>query len=383
MKRTAIVAAAVAAVLLLPACASASTLGIGAGAVAQYTGAASEANHLVITYDWAHADYVFTDTGASAIAITGYKSPCHNFSAHVAFCPWGSFNSISVQLGNGGSYGESQLSYTPVTLHAGTGDDTLIGGGGHDTLIAGAGRDTLTAGHGDTTLVGGTGPSTLTGGPGHDAFNGGSGGETINSRDGVAENVACGAGDDTAIVDPNDTVSGDCEYVDNGITAPSGTTPVAGTAPGTPGSAGTAGPLAAVAQVVAKAAQVTSKEVLPLKVACPASVTGGCRGTLTVTIDLGSSKGKAVAARRRKLVLTRRKTFAIAAGKEATVRVPLDRRAVRIFRRKGRVSRTRRFKAVVTLATRTEAGTATSSRTIVVHAARRRPTPQSRKRGRR
>lgn len=378
MKRAAIVAAAVAAVLLLPAGASAATLGVATGGVAQYTGAATEANHLVITYDWFHASYVFTDTGVSAITITGSKSPCQSFSAHVASCPWGAFSSISVQLGNGGSYGESKLSLTPVTLHAGTGDDTLIGGGGHDTLIAGPGHDTLTAGHGDTTLVGGTGPSTLTGGPGHDTFNGGSGSETINSRDGIAENVSCGAGDDTAIVDPTDTVAGDCEHVDNGITAPS--IPSTGTTPGAPAAAG---PIAAVAQVVAKVAQVTPKELLPLKIACPASVTGGCRGTVTVTADLGSAKGKAVAARRRKLVLTRRKAFAIAAGKTATVRVPLNRRAVRIFRRKGRVSRTRRFKADVTLAMRTEAGTASSSRTIVVHAARRRPTPPPRKRGRR
>src|SRR5256885_927664 len=141
--RRAILAALVATLLALCSSASASTLSVGGGA-AQYTASSSEANHLVISFVSGY--YVFTDTGVSSIGVVG--TTCHSYSAQVAYCGWGAFGSIAVHLGNGGSYGESQLAMTPVTLYGGTGDDTLIGGAEADTLVTGGGLDHVTCGSG-------------------------------------------------------------------------------------------------------------------------------------------------------------------------------------------------------------------------------------------
>jgi Ca2+-binding RTX toxin-like protein len=51
----------------------------------------------------------------------------------------------------------------PAWLHAGDGNDTLIGGSGHDVLIGGAGNDVLVAGTGHNLLIGGAGADYLFG----------------------------------------------------------------------------------------------------------------------------------------------------------------------------------------------------------------------------
>lgn len=325
--RRALLAAAIAA-LLVPATASASTLSVSGGA-AQYTAAPAEANHLTISFVQGY--YVFSDTGVGSIVVIG--STCHSYSPQSAYCPFGWVGSITARLGNGGSYAQSQLSFTPVTLDAGNGGDTLFGGGGADTLVTGAGHDKIT----------------------------------------------CGAGADRVQADPSDTVATDCEQVAGGA-APaastagpdSSTTPSAEIAPVPPAALPPAAP-APVAQVLSTPVTVTPSSTLPLKVACPAGTAGGCQGSVTIALNLGgAAKGKATTARRRKVVL-RAKAFSIPAGKTGTVSVPLDRRSVRIFRSRGR---TRRFKATVTVSMRTEAGTLTSTRNVQVRAARRRPTPK-------
>ncbi|HEY6890056.1 MAG TPA: Ig-like domain-containing protein [Solirubrobacter sp.] len=76
---------------------------------------------------------------------------------------------------------------------------------------------------GPLTLRGSAAANQLTGGPYGDAITGGLGADTlmgragddvINARDGVADRVSCGAGNDTAIVDPLDDVGDGCETVD-------------------------------------------------------------------------------------------------------------------------------------------------------------------------
>src|SRR5690349_19645894 len=246
--------------------------------------------------------YVFYDTGVTSIAVSG--TTCHSYSPQVVYCPWGSFMSITTRLGNGGSYAQSQLALTPVTMYAGNGGDTLIGGGGPDTFVTGAGAD----------------------------------------------KISCGYGTDHVQADPSDTVATDCEQVEGNAatatpTSTTGATDPAGTATSdvapVPPAALPTPPATPVAQVLSTPVTVTPSHSLPVKVACPAGTPGGCRGTVTIALDVGAPAKKVASARRRKIVL-RQKGFAIAAGKTATVTVPLDRRSVRIFRSHGR---TRRFKA--------------------------------------
>ncbi len=61
-------------------------------------------------------------------------------------------------------------------------------------------------------LTGGQGNDTLDGAGGADTIAGGEGDDTIAARDGVADAIDCGVGNDTATVDALDTVSG-CETV--------------------------------------------------------------------------------------------------------------------------------------------------------------------------
>ena len=61
-------------------------------------------------------------------------------------------------------------------------------------------------------LTGGQGNDTLDGAGGADTLAGGEGDDTIAARDGVADAIDCGVGNDTATVDALDTVSG-CETV--------------------------------------------------------------------------------------------------------------------------------------------------------------------------
>jgi Ca2+-binding RTX toxin-like protein len=115
------------------------------------------------------------------------------------------------------------------------GNSTLIGNGGNDKLIAGDYQDTLDGGPGNDVLTGGLGNDTITGGPGQDTISGDAtastcglysykipfGNDTINARDGEADQVDCGVGQDTAIVDTVDVVSS-CENVQSSAAGPSG-----------------------------------------------------------------------------------------------------------------------------------------------------------------
>ena len=72
-----------------------------------------------------------------------------------------------------------------------------------DTLIGSAAANTLSSGAGNDTIDGGTG---------NDVLNAGSGDDTVRARDGFADFVNCGDGNDTAEVDTLDTVQ-ECETV--------------------------------------------------------------------------------------------------------------------------------------------------------------------------
>lgn len=380
---TAVAAAAVAVALGAPAGASASTLGISSGALS-ITGAPAEANHVTVWFDNTYFVYVIEDTG-STLSVPGKQQGCHAYTMQIAYCDYSAVRSVTIRLGNGGSFAQSKLTLTPVTIYAGSGNDTLIGGGGNNTLVGGAGTDTLTAGSGNTTMIAGSGNTTMTGGSGHDRYQGGAGADTINARNGVAEDVTCGGGADAVTADADDTASADCESVDrgdagqpatDGAAAPAPTaesdTPLAGL--GTPAPA----PIAAIAPAPAAVAQASRVRV---PVSCSAGVAAGCDGQLELSLPSASAKPRQVAAARRvKRVLGRSRRFHVAAGHKAIVPVRLSRRGVRRFRRSlnGRKS----MKVNVTVAMRSEAGTSKETRTITVRLARRRPTSKGNKRTR-
>lgn len=101
------------------------------------------------------------------------------------------------------------------------GDDTLSGWGGRDQISGGAGADAihggtrsdvLVGGWGDDVIRGADGRDELVGGPGRDRLFGGNHNDVIKAQGGDADFIDCGDGDDTAFVDPEDTVTG-CEKV--------------------------------------------------------------------------------------------------------------------------------------------------------------------------
>ena len=65
-------------------------------------------------------------------------------------------------------------------------------------------------------------------------MDGGGGDDTLQARDGAVDEVSCGTGTDTAVVDANDSVASDCENVQR----PAETTPTPTPTP-TPAAAST------------------------------------------------------------------------------------------------------------------------------------------------
>jgi hypothetical protein len=101
------------------------------------------------------------------------------------------------------------------------GDDVLSGTAGDDQLDGGDGNDRLIGLSGDDTLIGGAGVDTFYGD--REVPNGicdpivgcinSLGNDTIQAVDGNAENITCGAGDDSVTADAADRVAPDCEHV--------------------------------------------------------------------------------------------------------------------------------------------------------------------------
>jgi hypothetical protein len=86
----------------------------------------------------------------------------------------------------------------------------LSGEGRANRLIGTVGGDRIAGGAGADRIDGRGGDDCLAGGPGRDSLNGGSGDDSIQARDGAADRLDCGAGEDVATVDPKDTTRG-CE----------------------------------------------------------------------------------------------------------------------------------------------------------------------------
>jgi RTX calcium-binding nonapeptide repeat (4 copies) len=98
-------------------------------------------------------------------------------------------------------------------IQGGPGNDMIEGGNGNDVIHGGPGNDVIYGGNGNDVIYGGPGNDVIHGGNGNDVIEGGRGSDTIYAADGRRDLIDCGAGRDTAIVDPHDTVAGNCERV--------------------------------------------------------------------------------------------------------------------------------------------------------------------------
>jgi Ca2+-binding RTX toxin-like protein len=172
------------------------------------------------------------------------------------------------------------------------GPSSLAGRGGDDVLVAEDFDDAVDGGAGNDVVEGGHGNDTVTGGPGRDTIYGDAtsshcswysckipwGNDTVQARDGEVDNIDCGIGTDTAIVDANDVVA-NCETVDG-----------AGASPG-PG----AGPAAFTFDVKRTTLRALAKKGLTVAVPCPSA----CKVSGTLLYGgkkVGSGKGSATAA---------------------------------------------------------------------------------------
>jgi Ca2+-binding RTX toxin-like protein len=125
-------------------------------------------------------------------------------------------------------------------LAGGRGNDTVGGDAGDDRVFGGSGDDSLAGDAGDDTIFANLGVDTELGGDGNDqlwalarrdrhgrfdtqgdTLHGGKGNDTFRTRDGEADRIDCGPGDDTALLDFKDVIldamaanpNGSCEHV--------------------------------------------------------------------------------------------------------------------------------------------------------------------------
>jgi hypothetical protein len=216
-------------------------------------------------------------------------------------------------------------------------DSSLIRGlGGNDKLVAYDGNDTIEGGDGDDFLEGGFGNDVLDGGDGVDQFRGDRiesdviavGADQIRARDGNAEQIDCGIGPDTAVVDAGDIVA-NCEAVDRGPIVVDGLPPAK---PGKP-------------KLLTKlSVKAIAKKGLVLRIACPAA----CAVTAELRVDKKTARKLKLGKSR---VLARGKKKLAAAG-NARVTLKVVSKARKRFKKLR--------KAKVTLKTATKVGGVTT-----------------------
>ncbi|MDX6697784.1 MAG: hypothetical protein QOE65_1181 [Solirubrobacteraceae bacterium] len=143
--RRAPAAFAAAALLVVPASASAATASTSAGTL-RFDAAPGEANRVLVS---AAADGVgVRDANAPVRPGAG----CVTVDDHTVLCSFPM--RVDVELGDGADEGTSRLGReTPTVLHGGAGADRLRGGDASDELDGGPGQDALAGGAGDDTLA--------------------------------------------------------------------------------------------------------------------------------------------------------------------------------------------------------------------------------------
>ncbi len=213
---------------------------------------------------------------------------------------------------------------------------------------------------------------SLTAGPGVKSIKTGSGADNISARNGSVDAIACGAGSDNVVADPEDKVDASCELVDVlGPADESAEAPVAGDAPGDAGAGSSdsgAGADSApdvfttpVGLTVAITTVPVSNSQALVRLACAAEAVAACRGDVTLELPLAAKKssagnvsaarGQYVAQQRRRTRRIGKRNYRIAAGKKKTIAVPV------LFRGHYRyLSKRRRTRAVMRITERDQAG---------------------------
>lgn len=186
-------------------------------------------------------------------------------------------------VANDGVPGEADNAATDIEDVTGTTKaDTISGSAAANELNGSSGDDTLSGGGGSDGLNGARGNDTLDGGSGIDALAGGPGSDTLRARDISADDVSCGGGVDSALLDASD-VPRACETASRGV------------------------------GVATTSARIASGAVT-LRLVCPAIEAVRCAGTLTLRSGTTRVGGR---------------SFSIASGTAANVRVALNARGRR------------------------------------------------------
>lgn len=112
-----------------------------------------------------------------------------------------------------GSWAKVDYRWTLTAAAAAKCATRLYGDGGPNRVVGTVGGDRIAGGAGRDRLLGEGGEDCIDGGSGRDQLDGGPGDDVLRARDGVADVVYCGAGeDDLAIVDAKDILRS-CEHV--------------------------------------------------------------------------------------------------------------------------------------------------------------------------
>ncbi len=363
--RLAIAVSAVGAVAAFALPASASAAGaasVSSSGVLSYMDLTFATNHVTITPLGA-GQYSVVDTAG----VSNYSS-CPRLSATQAKCS--GVTAISVSLGWGDD--DAAVNTAAATSPA----VTLSGSYGNDTLRTGPGMDSITGGDGNDTIDPGAGADTV---------NAGAGADSVAVRDGVADEVWCGTGDDTGLAEAADQVDSDCEALAGAVSgtlvgappvipeapAPDAAAPASTDDPSNPGTSTPIGPVDPQANplpvvIPTQSVKLDSKGDAVVRVACP-SGEGHCKGTVTLEVaqsDLGKARAAAAAS---KLVEVGKAGFVAEAGAKPLVRVRLSRRGRRRVLRGRKKQRCR-----ITVSTTSPTGkTLVTRRTITLVAERR------------
>ena len=354
-----VAALALAAVLMLPGSALATTVSVNNGKLI-VSGSPGEKNQIAV---WTGT----SEEGSGALVSD--DGPGVTLTPGAGCIPYGQGDigcslPSSLEL-KGGDENDSVVSnsWLPAKLLGGSGDDTLDGGPGKDTLEGNDGNDTLlggfagdtlkgnsgndtasfaaytfpvaldadgvaddgvsgenaniatdvenlTGGSGDDTITGSSGANTLDGRGGRDNLRGAAGDDRLESRDGSVDTVSCGAGNDSVTGDSTDSIDGDCE-----ATAAQSPSP----APDSP---------AVPELLIPSTLRMSSDGFVRVRVRCPIGVARLCKGVVSLS-SFGGSKQASTAS------VLGRERYSVRAGRTTVVKVRLSRNGRRrVLRRR-------------------------------------------------